>query len=85
MTKNKHNTKLYIIIRHKIIIWEQYDMNSKYFYCYSFKMKQFFCENGLKYIVRSVHEKTGKHFWIFESSENLSELLEQWRNNKPSK
>lgn len=57
-------------------------MDVKYFYCYSPKMKDFFCENGLNYIVKSVHEKTKKPFWVFESSSKVTELLEQWRQKR---
>lgn len=59
-------------------------MDVKYFYCYSPRMKKFFYENGLRYITKSVHEKTGKPFWVFESGDKVSELLTQWRDNRPS-
>lgn len=59
-------------------------MECKYFYCYSSKMKQFFCENGLRYIARSIHEKTKKPFWVFESGDKVTELLEKWRLKKAS-
>lgn len=57
-------------------------MDCKYFYCYSCNLKNFFCDNGLKYITRSIHEKTNKPFWVFESSSKVDELLEKWRLNK---
>ena len=60
-------------------------MECKYFYCYSANMKKFFCDNGLKYVVRSIHEKTKKPFWIFESGDRVTELLNVWRANKLSK
>lgn len=60
-------------------------MDNKYFYCYSPGMKKFFCDNGLRYITKSVHEKTMKPFWVFESGDKVTELLEKWRNNRPSK
>lgn len=58
-------------------------MDIKYFYCYSPRMKKFFCDNGLKYVVKSVHEKTTKPFWVFESCDKVTELLEEWRSNRP--
>ena len=57
-------------------------MEYKYFYCYSTKMKQFFCDNGLRYISESIHKKTKKPFWIFESGDKITELLEVWRSNR---
>lgn len=59
-------------------------MDAKYFYCYSPKMKKFFCENGLRYITRSIHEKTNKPFWVFESGDKVTELLEKWRAKRRS-
>lgn len=59
-------------------------MESKYFYCYSSKLMKYFCENGLQSITTAIHEKTQKRFWIFESSDKVSELLTKWRANRPS-
>lgn len=59
-------------------------MKNKYFYCYSPNMKKFFCENGLRYVMRSVHEKTKKPFWVFESGNDVTALLNKWKENKPS-
>lgn len=60
-------------------------MESKYFYCYSSNMKKFFCDNGLRYVLYSIHKKTKKPFWVFESGDKVTELLEKWRLNKPSR
>lgn len=53
-----------------------------YFYCYSANLAKFFCENGLAYICSDVHKKTNKQFWVFKSSETITELLSVWRSNK---
>ena len=58
-----------------------YSVDSKYFYCYSTNLKKFFCDNGLRYITRSVHEKTKKPFWVFESSDQVTLLLNRWKKN----
>lgn len=60
-------------------------MEKKYFYCYSTNMKKFFCDNGLRYITKSVHDKTKRTFWVFESSDRVTELLNKWREDKLSK
>ena len=57
-------------------------MESKYFYCYSKPLKDYFLENGLKYIIKSVHEKTYKKYWLFEGTEKLNNLLAEWRLRK---
>ena len=51
----------------------------KYFYCYSRPLKDFLVMNGVKFIMHSVHNKTGKKFWVFSSSDRITELLENWR------
>lgn len=54
----------------------------KYFYCYSYPLKEFFKQNGLEPILSSIHEKTKKKFWVFASSDKLTELLKEWRLRK---
>ena len=54
----------------------------KYFYCYSRPLKDFLVENGVQFIMHSIHDKTGKKFWVFISSEQLNGLLDKWRLNK---
>ena len=44
--------------------------------------KEFLLENGEKYIVKSVHEKTNKKYWLFEGTEQLNKLLTEWRLRK---
>lgn len=54
----------------------------KYFYCYSRPLKEFLVEHNVDFIMHSVHDKTGKKFWVFTSSEQLNKLLDIWRLNK---
>lgn len=54
----------------------------KYFYCYSNNLCKFFIDNGLKYIADSVNHNTGKRFWVFESGNEVTRLLTEWRHNK---
>lgn len=54
-------------------------LEHKYFYCYSKPLKDFFLQNGLRYIIKSVHEKTHKKYWLFESCEEIDRLLAEWR------
>ena len=54
----------------------------KYFYCYSYPLKEFFVKNGETPILSSIHEKTKKKFWVFKSTENITKLLAEWRINK---
>jgi len=57
-------------------------MENRIFYCYSNPLKQFLIENGERFIVKSIHEKTNKKYWAFIGTEKLNILLEQWRLRK---
>lgn len=55
---------------------------NKYFYCYSYPLKQFFVNNGLTFITEATNQSTNKRYWLFEGTKKLNELLIQWRLNK---
>ena len=57
------------------------EMN-KYFYCYSYPLKNFFKKNGLMYITAAQNKSTEKTYWLFEESEKLNMLLQEWRLNR---
>lgn len=54
----------------------------KYFYCYSWPMKEFFIQNGCEVIMYSKNLNTGKTFWVFENGEKITTLLTEWRLRK---
>lgn len=54
----------------------------KYFYCYSYPLKDFFKRHGLNYITAATNRSTLKTYWLFEGSEKLNILLQEWRLNK---
>ena len=55
---------------------------NKYFYCYSYNLKQFLVENGHRYIANSINSNTNKKFWVFEGTAELNSLLDVWRVRK---
>ena len=55
---------------------------NRYFYCYSYPLKEFLIENGLRYITNSVNANTQKKFWVFEGTDELNSLLDVWRVSK---
>lgn len=57
----------------------------KYFYCYSYPLKEFMIKNGVSPILSSIHEKTQKKFWVFKSGKEVSRVLDMWRENRPAK
>ena len=58
-------------------------MENRYFYCYSTFLKNYFLENGLRFICQGVHKKTHKSYWVFEGTDTLNELLDKWRKARP--
>lgn len=56
-------------------------MSNKY-YSYSYDLTKWLLKNGLKYESKGIHNKTGKHFYVFERCSLLSSLLQDYHNNK---
>ena len=54
----------------------------RYFYCYSYPLKEFLVNNGLKFITAAVNQATNKRYWLFEGTDKLNKLLTEWRLNK---
>lgn len=55
---------------------------NRYFYCYSYPLKDFFIKNGLSYITAATNQTTNKRYWLFEGTEQLNMLLQIWRLNR---
>ena len=55
----------------------------KLYYCYSYELTKWLLHNKLKFIDKGIHFKTGKHYYVFERSENLSILLQMYHDNNP--
>lgn len=55
---------------------------NKYFYCYSYPLKEYFKKNGLNYITAATNHSTNKTYWLFEGNEKLNALLQKWRLDK---
>lgn len=54
-------------------------MKNKYFFCYSINLFRFIRSKGVKYISKGINPSTNKTFWLFEKTEELSQVLEQWK------
>ena len=52
---------------------------NKYFYCYSWPLKEFLRNNGQHSIVSGKHPSTDKKYWVFEGTEKLNNLLTEWK------
>lgn len=54
----------------------------KYFYCYSYPLKEFLIDNGQISIVAGRHPSTNKKYWVFNGTEQLNNLLTEWKSRK---
>lgn len=54
----------------------------RYFYCYSYPLKEFLLSNGQVSIVAGIHPKTHKKYWVFNGTEQLNNLLTEWKLRK---
>lgn len=54
----------------------------KYFYCYSYPLKEFLIQNNQDVVMCSRNTSTNKTFWVFENGEEITKLLNEWRLRK---
>ena len=52
------------------------------FYCYSTTLMHFLKANGLRYKYASTHNRTGNRMWVFERTERLRSLLDDYDASK---
>lgn len=57
-------------------------MGNDLFYCYSTTLMHFLKANGLRYVYRSKHERTGAHMWVFKRDKELRGLLDEYDERK---
>lgn len=55
---------------------------NKYFYCYSWPLKEFLIKNGQTLVMCSKNTNTDKTFWVFENGNEITRLLNEWRSRK---
>lgn len=53
-------------------------MANNYYFCYSIKLKDFLKCQGLRYILKGLHHKTHRPFFMFERCEELDTALTKW-------
>lgn len=54
----------------------------KYFYCYSYPLKEFLINKDFEIVVAGIHPKTSKKYWVFEGTEQLNNSLTEWKLRK---
>ena len=58
---------------------------NRYFYCYSYNLKEFLRSNGLRFITAAVNMNTQKKYWVFEGDQELNRLLDVWKSRRQMK
>lgn len=56
-------------------------MNDR-FYCYSTTLMHFLKANGLRYKYASTHDRTGNRMWVFDRTDDLRTLLDEYDARK---
>lgn len=49
--------------------------NTTYFYCYSPRLKAELNAAGIRFICVGLNESTGRKFWLFEQTDDLSSVI----------
>jgi hypothetical protein len=52
------------------------------FYCYSRNLKNYFKRHDVRYLNSNINTSTNKRYWMYEGTEELNNLLKQWRVRK---
>ena len=53
-----------------------------YYKSFSINMNRFIKAHGIHPMSKSIHQDTGKTYWIYEMTNELSTILNQWSANK---
>lgn len=56
--------------------------NRDFFFCYSPKLASYITQNGINYITVANHTKTGDTFSLFQKSDRLQKIIEEYRSNR---
>lgn len=53
-----------------------------YFYCYSFQLKRFIRDHGIKWVDRGTNNNNGRPYWMFEQTTALGRIIEEYKRNQ---
>lgn len=54
----------------------------KEYKCFSFPLRNYIFSKGIREVDKGVSSKTGKVFYLFEVTEELSAVLTEWTENR---
>lgn len=52
--------------------------------CYSLNLREFLCNNGMRYKLAALNPNSKSLFWVYVKDEKLDKLLNEWSANKQS-
>ena len=58
--------------------------NNKLYCCFSVPLRDYLSENGIRYDMCALNEKTHKTMWIYIRTDKLNNLLKTWSLRKPT-
>lgn len=59
------------------------NINNNYFFCYSPNLyREIKHNNNIQYITKGTNPSSGKNFWVFEKTNELKHILDNWSYNK---
>lgn len=58
--------------------------DSRLYCCFSVPLRDFLTENGVRYDMCALNEKTHKTMWIYVRTSKLNKILETWSLRKPN-
>lgn len=53
-----------------------------FFYCYTYELSNYLAKNGYKYILKAISVKNGITFTLYEKTEELQRLLDDYSSHK---
>lgn len=50
--------------------------------CYSLNLREFLCNNGVRYKLAALNPNSKSLFWVYVKDEKLDKLLSEWSASK---
>jgi len=51
---------------------------SKYFYCYSSKLRRYLTENGITWSDKGMNETSGHRYWMFTRNDKFESIIKEY-------
>jgi len=58
------------------------NLPNQYFFCYSINLFREMKNNNMRYISKGTNPSTSRDFWVFERTDKLKSILDNWARTK---